>query len=62
MSDKLILVTGGSKGIGLAICKRLFADGYKVITTFTNDELIPARALQEKFPEMEMFNVDFCDE
>jgi len=28
---KLIIVTGASKGLGLAICKRLLADGYKVI-------------------------------
>jgi 3-oxoacyl-[acyl-carrier protein] reductase len=61
MSDKLILATGGSQGMGLAICEKLFADGYKVITTFTNDESELAKALQQKFPGIEMFNVDFCD-
>lgn len=28
---KLIIVTGASKGLGLAICKRLLTDGYKVV-------------------------------
>lgn len=28
---KLIIVTGASKGLGLAICKRLLNDGYKVV-------------------------------
>ena len=28
---KLVIVTGASKGLGLAICKRLLTDGYKVV-------------------------------
>lgn len=31
MDEKYVLVTGGSKNIGAAICKRLHSDGYKVI-------------------------------
>ena len=38
MKNKVALVTGGAKGIGSAIVKRLINDGYKVAFTYNNSE------------------------
>ena len=35
---KIALVTGGTGGIGTAICQRLAADGMKVIATYSRAE------------------------
>ena len=46
MSARVALVTGGTGGIGTAICKRLAGLGHKVATNFRNEE--KAREWQRK--------------
>ena len=38
MNNKVAFITGGAKGIGSAIVKRLIKDGYKVAFTYNNSE------------------------
>ena len=51
---KLIVITGASKGLGLAICERLLTEDYKVvgINRTVTDEF---KTLQEQYPET-LFN------
>ena len=37
MPSSLIIVTGGSRGIGAAICRRLAADGHSIAVNYTAD-------------------------
>ena len=38
MNQRVALVTGGTGGIGEAICKRFIDDGYKVVAAYNNKE------------------------
>ncbi|WP_036165428.1 acetoacetyl-CoA reductase [Noviluteimonas dokdonensis] len=46
MTSRVALVTGGTGGIGTAICRRLALTGHRVATNYRNEE--KARAWQEK--------------
>ena len=40
-TSRVALVTGGTRGIGEAICKALVGRGYQVVTTFRNADRKP---------------------
>lgn len=52
---KLIIVTGASKGLGLAICTRLLNDGYKVVG-INRSQTDAFQRLQEGHPDT-LFNI-----
>src|SRR4051794_3068713 len=58
---KRVLVTGGSRGVGVGILSRLLADGASVVTA--SRHLSPElEALVDSYPsQLEYYPVDFAD-
>lgn len=57
------LVTGGTGGLGTAICKRLVKDGFHVVANYNNQEKADkwkAKMKEEGF-EMDMYQADVCN-
>jgi len=62
-AHKVALVTGGTGGIGTAICEELAAAGYKVATTYRNEEKAKMwqTSMQEKGCTVAIYPCDVAD-
>lgn len=58
---KYALVTGGTRGIGLAIVKKLFESGYCVTALYSSDEESATRA-RDLLPHVAFMRADVSDE
>lgn len=58
---KRALVTGGTRGIGLAICRMLVENGYTVTALYGRD-FKSAEEAQKELPDVEFLRADVADE
>lgn len=58
---KVALVTGGAKGIGSAIVKRLIIDGYKVAFTYNSSEEKALKLCSEMGEDCKAYKLDISD-
>ena len=56
MNDRIALVTGASRGIGLAIAKKLVSLGYRVLGIYKNNKLV-----DEIYEDIELYQLDLND-
>ena len=61
MKNKVAFVTGGAKGIGSAIVKRLINDGYKVAFTYNNSEEKAQNLCAELGADCKAYKLDITD-
>ena len=61
--NKTVLVTGGAKGIGAAICRALANDGYRIALNYNNSYECAVALKQEisRITDIEIFNADVSD-
>jgi acetoacetyl-CoA reductase len=64
LKDKIALVTGGTGGIGTAICQRLADAGARIVTTYRNEEKAKAWSAAQAYDPLVMAcdvgNYDDC--
>ena len=70
-TSRVALVTGGTRGIGEAICKALVGQGYQVVTTFRNADRKPqalewqnrlaAEGLEIDLVQMDVADTQSCE-
>lgn len=62
--EKIALITGVSRNIGRAICKKFAQNGYRILGTYRSflDDKEEMQRFKEEFPNSEVFKVDFCDQ
>ena len=60
--DKIALVTGGTRGIGASISKKLSSNGIKVIANFTSDENSADKFSTDNNIDVVKFDVSSFDE
>ncbi len=58
---KRVLITGGSRGLGLAICRRLLTEGYQVVTASRTLSPELSELRQKHSDRLEFYAVDFAD-
>lgn len=61
LSDKVVLVTGGGSGFGLAIAKRFISCGAKVIITGRNEDKLKKAASEVNSKNISYVVWDLCD-
>lgn len=61
MKNKVAFVTGGAKGIGCAIVKRLLNDGYKVAFTYNNSEEKASNLCDDLGASCKAYKLDITD-
>lgn len=63
LNKRIVLVTGATGGLGTAMCKKLFQDGFRVIGNYRNkakaDEWL--QNMKAEGVEMDMFEADVTD-
>lgn len=52
LANKVALITGGTGGIGSAICRRLADEGARIVTTYRNEEKAKKWAAEQDFDPM----------
>jgi len=59
LKDKVCIVTGGSGGIGYAVCNRFLSEGAKVVLTSIDlpSALLAEKQLKEKYPEATVIGI-----
>lgn len=63
MTSRIALVTGGTGGIGTAICRRLLAQGHRVATSYRNEEKarVWEQAMRAAGHDLALFPADVSD-
>ncbi|MFB7026764.1 MULTISPECIES: SDR family NAD(P)-dependent oxidoreductase [unclassified Streptomyces] len=61
MTDKLAIVTGGTRGIGLALSRRLIRMGHHVVAFYGSDREAAAKAEQDNAGSLTAIRADLSD-